>query len=452
MAFNIPPELLQTIPLSDSFDESAFLLAQQQEPITSIRLNPKKYSPIFQQEENVPWSMYGKYLRERPVFTADPLLHAGCYYVQEASSMFLEYALKQCVDFSQTQIALDLCGAPGGKSTLLASLLSEESLLISNEVIQNRATILNENICKWGYQNTWVSNSDPKHFAALKNEFTILLMDAPCSGSGLFRKLPNYCHDWNMDNVNLCAQRQKRILHDSYDCLAQDGILVYMTCSFSQQENEDIVDYILDSMAVESIAFSLPENWGITETISEEKKGYGYRFYPHLLQGEGFFIACFKKLDGQKVEPKLPAKKFKLKHQSIAEFVDVDKGMVVEQQDNLLFIKEEHIAYMQAFSNHIKLIKKGIRLGKVIRNELLPDHELALFVGNNFQANIMQVNKEEAIAYLKKENIIFPEIPKGWALVQYEGIALGWIKNIGSRMNNYYPANYRILNQNILPS
>lgn len=451
MAFNIPPELLQTIPLSDSFEEPAFLLAQQQDPITSIRLNPKKYSPIFEQEANVPWSIYGKYLRERPVFTADPLLHAGCYYVQEASSMFLEYALKQCVDFSQTQIALDLCGAPGGKSTLLASLLSEESLLISNEVIQNRATILNENICKWGYQNTWVSNSDPKHFASLKNEFNILLIDAPCSGSGLFRKLPNYCHDWNMDNVNLCAQRQKRILHDSYECLAQDGILVYMTCSFSQQENEDIVDYILDSMAVESITFSLPENWGITETISEKKKDMAIVFTLICCKGKASLLLVSKSWMG-KSGAQIAFKKLKLKHLSLAEFVDVENGTVVEQQENLLFIKEEHIAYMQAFSKPIKLIKKGIRLGKVIRNELLPDHELALFVGNIFQTNILHLNKEQAIAYLKKENVIFPDIPKGWALVQYEGIALGWIKNIGSRMNNYYPANYRILNQNILPS
>ena len=232
--------------------------AHQLPPVVSVRLNPIKPSKAFADATPVPWCTQGRYLDQRPSFTADPLLHAGCYYVQEASSMFLEHALKQMVDFTQRLMALDLCAAPGGKSTLLASLLNEQSLLLSNEVIPSRVSMLTENLTKWGQLNTWVCSNDPKQFAPINNLFDIVLIDAPCSGSGLFRKMPDFVNDWDMDHVHLCSQRQQRIVHDIFPSVKEEGIMVYMTCSFCEEENEQMVDMILQEFDVDSCAIDIP--------------------------------------------------------------------------------------------------------------------------------------------------------------------------------------------------
>ena len=181
---------------------------------------------------------------QRPSFTFDPLFHAGTYYVQEASSMFLEQALKQSVDLSQPLRVLDLCAAPGGKSTLLQSLLNKESLLVSNDVIKSRAAILEENIVKWGAANVVVTNNDPAHFARLENYFDAIVIDAPCSGSGLFRRDPEAINEWSENNVQLCSQRQQRIVADVWPALKQNGILIYSTCSYSAEEDEAILDWM----------------------------------------------------------------------------------------------------------------------------------------------------------------------------------------------------------------
>ena len=424
------------------------------EPITSVRMNPLKQTTQFESEEKVPWSEHGYYLKNRPNFTADPLLHAGAYYVQEASSMFLEFALKQLVDFNKQLTALDLCAAPGGKTTLLSSLLSEDSLLIANEVIATRVNILNENVTKWGNINTWISNSDALHFGKLFNHFDLMIVDAPCSGSGLFRRIPGYLDEWTQDNVNLCVQRQKRILHDSYPCIAQDGILIYMTCSFSQEENEEMVDYILGNFDVESCNLPLNEKWNIVETESEIHKGKGYRFFPHKLKGEGFFLACFKKKDGSMKDIPYEKNKNKLAIESevLTNYIDMNGIVAINQNSNILLMQENHVPYYNALTSQLKLIKKGILAGQIIRNELIPDHELAMYSKIKKGIKSIELTLNEAILYLKKENIILNDSPKGWLLVQYQQQNLGWVKNIGNRVNNYYPSNYRILNKNILPS
>lgn len=451
MASPFSAALLDTLPKQLDVDLEDFVQSQYEEPITSVRVNPHKYTDQFEAESKVPWCEQGYYLSARPNFTADPLLHAGAYYVQEASSMFLEAALKQTVDFAQPIIALDLCAAPGGKSTLLASLLNEASLLISNEVIHTRASILCENMMKWGQLNTWVSNSDPKQFGHLRDCFDVMLIDAPCSGSGLFRKIPDYLDEWTMDNVNLCAQRQKRILHDSYDALAQDGILVYMTCSFSEDENEDIVDYILQEFGVETCQLTIPTEWGIVETQSAEKGGYGYRFFPHKLKGEGFYLACFRKKDGLP-RTTLPPKVMTTKPQTVFEpFVDISDKHFMAVKDQFVMLHAAHMPWVQLFSNEIKLIKKGILVGKLIRDELIPDHELALYCDNRY-AQRVELNLSQAIQFLKKDHFELEFPSKGWFLVTYRQKPLGWVKNLGNRMNNYYPSNHRILSKNILPS
>jgi NOL1/NOP2/fmu family ribosome biogenesis protein len=357
------------------------------------------------------------------------------------------------VNFDQQMIALDLCASPGGKSTLLSSLLHEDSLLVSNEVIQNRVSSLCENLCKWGQLNTWVTASDPKHFTALANMFDVVLVDAPCSGSGLFRKLPDYVNQWTSDMVRMCSQRQERILHDVFPSIKDEGLLVYMTCSFSLEENENMVDYILQNFDVDTCQIHLSEEWGIVETISEKRHGYGYRFFPHLLEGEGFFLACFRNKSINRPQPILANVKAKINTHdinSIVPYVDLEKKTGITFNGHLFLVNAIHTTYAEYFGKYLKLIKKGVFCGRLIRGELIPEHELAMYVGCQRSVDAIELLYNEAIMYLQKEHIDIQCPHKGWFLVRYEGHNLGWIKNIGNRVNNYYPSAYRILNKNIL--
>ncbi|MES2681184.1 MAG: RsmB/NOP family class I SAM-dependent RNA methyltransferase, partial [Bacteroidota bacterium] len=234
----IPKQLLNSLAGLESFNEKAFVEAHGDEhKITSIRFNPfKKAVPDFELGEKVLWADDAWYLASRPSFTHDPLFHAGCYYVQEAGSMFIEFALKNTVDLTQSLNVLDLCGAPGGKSTLINSLINDESLLVANELIKSRAGILAHNLGKWGTRNTVVTNSEAAKFGALTGFFDVLVIDAPCSGSGLFRKQPEAIAEWSEDNVNLCSTRQRKILEDTLPCLKENGLLIYSTCSYSEKE------------------------------------------------------------------------------------------------------------------------------------------------------------------------------------------------------------------------
>ncbi|HET9278943.1 MAG TPA: RsmB/NOP family class I SAM-dependent RNA methyltransferase, partial [Flavitalea sp.] len=300
----LPEAFIQSLQKIQGFDEKSFVDAHNDEKkITSIRVNPKKLTDTnidhssLTIHQKIPWSTHGYYLTERPSFTLDPLFHAGVYYVQEASSMFLEQALVQTVDLSQPLRVLDLCAAPGGKSTLIESLISDKSILISNEVIKSRVSVLEENMIKWGASNVIVTNNDPITFQRLENYFDIIVVDAPCSGSGLFRKDARAIDEWSEDNVQMCSQRQQRILADVYPALKKDGILIYSTCSYSEEEDECIADWLLNTFAVSSLQLSLSDEAGnlfgdIVETISKKHAAFGYRFFPDKIKGEGFFLAC----------------------------------------------------------------------------------------------------------------------------------------------------------------
>jgi 16S rRNA C967 or C1407 C5-methylase (RsmB/RsmF family) len=260
----LPSSLIHSLQSTKGFEETAFInIHQSGEQITSIRINPAKQSistPLdglqphpstTLRAASVPWSSLGYYLHQRPSFTLDPLLHAGTYYVQEASSMFLEQAVKQTTDTSQPLMVLDLCAAPGGKSTLLQSVISNQSLLVSNEVIQSRVNILKENIIKWGSGNVIVTNNDPKDFSKLSGLFDVVVIDAPCSGSGLFRRDPEAINEWSEANVQLCSQRQQRIIADAWNCLKEEGVLIYSTCSYSTEEDEAILDWTIKGLKAE---------------------------------------------------------------------------------------------------------------------------------------------------------------------------------------------------------
>ena len=403
--------------------------------------------------EKVPWSREGCYLNERPSFTLDPLFHAGAYYVQEASSMFLEQALEQSVDLFADLKVLDLCAAPGGKSTLIQSLLSAESLLISNEVIKSRVNVLSENITKWGAANVVVTNNDPRDFKRLGRYFDVIIVDAPCSGSGLFRKDPEAIREWSENNVELCGQRQQRILTDVLPCLKEEGVLIYSTCSYSPAEDEEILDWLIDSFPLETLSLKLPEEWKIVESQSPVNKAAGYRFFPDKLRGEGFFITVLRDKGTAAAQKRRGTDQVPARI-SAAE-LSVVAGYVRDPRELFFFKQHEAILAMPlACASEINLLreslyikKAGIRTGVVIRKEMVPDHELAMSIVLQDDLPSIELDQANALRYLRRETINIDHQARGWALIRYGSLPLGWIKILANRINNYYPQNWRILNK-----
>ena len=265
--------------------------ALQDEAPVSIRVNSAKCDREVK-GERVPWSANGIYLAERPTFTFDPLFHAGCYYVQEASSMFVEQVLKTYV--SSPVVMLDLCAAPGGKSTAARAVLPDGSLLVANEVMRNRVQILAENLIKWGNTEVVVTNNDPSDFAALPGMFDVVLTDVPCSGEGMFRKDAVAVEEWSADNVQICRQRQRRILADVWTALKPGGLLIYSTCTYNREEDEDNVAWIARELGAEVLEVPVRPEWNITGNLTEADFPV-YRFLPHKTKGEGFFLAVLRK-------------------------------------------------------------------------------------------------------------------------------------------------------------
>ena len=453
----LPSALINSLQNVTGFNQHSFEEVHQSgEQVTSVRLNPNKKNDglVFDTDGNVPWSSNGWYLKERPSFTIDPLFHAGAYYVQEASSMFVEQALRQTVDLSAPIKILDLCAAPGGKSTLIQSLITADSLLVSNEVIKTRAGILTENITKWGAANTIVTNNDPKDFQRLENYFDAMLVDAPCSGSGLFRKDPLAIEEWSENNVQLCSQRQQRIIADILPALKPGGVLIYSTCSYSTDEDEVIADWLINDCHLSSVNLQLNTEWNIVETISPLHQAKGYRFYPDQLRGEGFFIAVFRKTvaaaqDHNDKIPKSRSEKLPAKEIDILRpyLQNPDAFFYIKQKEEILAVPlhlQQELAIIQS-ALYIK--KAGIKLGTIIRDELIPDHELALSTILHQQITAVELELADALQYLRKQEIKIDAVKKGWSLVTYRHLPMGWVKILPNRVNNYYPKEWRIVNK-----
>jgi NOL1/NOP2/sun family putative RNA methylase len=447
-----PKTFLDSLSGGPGFEREKFTNVHNiSESPTSIRLNPFKSAGV-KTGEQVPWCAEGFYLDTRPSFTFDPLFHAGCYYVQEASSMFIDCILKYVRrEDDQPARILDLCAAPGGKSTLISSAMGPEDLLVANEIIKTRVPVLCDNLNRWGAANIIVSNNDPKDFSRLDGFFDIILVDAPCSGSGMFRKDPSAMNEWSEANVNLCHQRQERILADIYPALKENGYLIYSTCSYSHQENEDILDWLCEEFNMESIRIPVDANWGIVESQSEKAKAWGYRFYPDRVKGEGLFAACLQKRETarqvyqpkSKENQKVPAKELAI----IKEYLNnPDEFYFFKLTNDWLTIQRQHVSGMELLQKHLYLKKSGVRIGEVMGNELVPNHELALSIHLNKNA-VLQIalDYEQAIQYLRRDNLDLAPVQKGWSLMEFENQALGWAKLLQNRVNNYFPKEMRIL-------
>ena len=450
--------------------EEAGRLAQtlQGAPLTSIRLNaakcrevPADMSPL----RRVPWCDTGYYLGQRPSFTFDPLLHAGAYYVQEASSMFVGQAVRAYLPSDSPVVVLDLCAAPGGKSTLLRSLLPGGSLLVANEVVRSRAQILVENLVKWGHPDVVVTHNDPSDFAPLAGCFDAILADVPCSGEGMFRKDPASVDEWSPANVEVCWQRQRRILSDIWGCLKPGGLLLYSTCTYNSKENEENVRWIRNEWGAEVLPLQVPSDWGITGNLLPEENFPVYRFFPHRTPGEGFFLAVLRKPDagedgrmfsfrrgkkvgadkrkGVKNAPAFSKEQLRL----VQGWCDLPDGYAVQVQDDTAFaFPKAWDPLLDALRSSLHVLHAGIPLARLKGKDLVPCHALALSTVLCRRAfPCCEFDYRQAIAYLQREAVQLPSgTPSGFVLATYHDFPLGFLKNIGNRANNLYPQEWRI--------
>ena len=453
---------------------NAFVEALADEPSVSIRLNSKITDNRLQITDStslltphssfltVKWCEHGRYLSERPKFTYDPLFHAGAYYVQEASSMFVWQALSLLVE--QDALVLDLCAAPGGKSTAIAQYLSENGFLVSNEYVPQRAHVLVENITKWGAPNCVVTNNAPRHFEKLKTRFDAILVDAPCSGEGMFRKDERAREEWSPANVEMCVERQREILESAWKVLKPGGVLIYSTCTFNSHENEEQVQWLIDEMEAEYLPLKIEEDWMITETER------GYRFLPHKTRGEGLFMAAVRKQctmhnaqctidaiycvsDKKKQNKKDRNRKDKtLVQTQIASLqlstLNLPEGFdVIESENKFYAVQKDRMALVDECRKCLNVLMFGVQMYEQKGKDLIPQTALALSqVYKRGAYPEVELSYEEAIAFLRKEAIVLADAPRGFVLVTYKGLPLGWVKNIGNRCNNLYPEFWRIRN------
>ena len=404
-----------------------FLKGLDQDSPTSIRLNTfklKENEGISETliPQQIPWCKEGYYLNERPNFTFDPLLHAGIYYVQEASSMFLSHVLRQLIKHPVTM--LDLCAAPGGKTTCARTAIPDGSLLFSNEPIGKRAQILAENIQKFGHPDIVVTNNYPRDYKKTKLVFDVIVADVPCSGEGMFRKDAQAIEEWSLQNVEKCCQLQRSIITDIWDNLRPGGILVYSTCTFNAHENEENVAWILNHYDAELIEIPVEKEWNITSSLignplNDGRKFPVYRFIPGLTKGEGLFMAIIRKAGD---------------NENLNNPNDIRSDKIVAEANKKLKVL-------------VHGVKKNIEKGK----NIIPDHSLALsIVGNKGKFPAIEIDYSTSISYLRHEAIVLPpDSPKGIVTLQYRGVPIGFAKNLGSRANNLYPQEWRIKSSHI---
>lgn len=452
MPQQLPTEFIDSLRDVAGFDEKAFLQTHLAgNPPVSIRLNTRKQwstKYLYENYTKVPWCEDGAYLPHRPSFILDPLIHAGAYYVQEASSMFLHHVLKSCVPLQQDLVVLDLCAAPGGKSTLIQSLLTPGSVLISNEIIKSRAGILEENLVKWGATNTLITNNTPDAFSNLSQVFDLIVVDAPCSGSGMFRKDEKAIDEWSTQLVNMCNIRQKDILKKTLPALKPGGILVYSTCSYSAEENENILQWCLND-GLESVSVPLKEEWNII-TSEVEGGGMGYRFYPDKLAGEGLFLTVLKKPEGDQHKIKIPAPRFSyLNKHDLAQAATWVKlhydEQMIQWEGSCLILPEMMVKLLPLFQQHLYIKRAGLEVGSITKKDFIPTHALALSGRTNESIPVWDVDEEVALAFLRRDEMKDYTQAIGWTKINFQNLGLGWVKILSNRINNYYPINWRIL-------
>lgn len=394
----------------------------------SIRLNPFKCpdgTKVTIEDGRVPWSEHGYYLTHRPNFTFDPLLHAGVYYVQEASSMFIEHVIRQILNrhIPHPTTVLDLCAAPGGKSIAARTALPNDCQLYSNEPIRPRTHILWENMLKMGHPEVIVTNNYARDYQRSGLTFDIIIADVPCSGEGMFRKDPNAIAEWSMANVEKCWRLQREIVADIWPCLKPNGILIYSTCTFNAHEDEENVAWIADELGADFIKIDIQEGWNITGSLTDNHPVY--RFLPGLTRGEGLFIAILKKKE--------------------TENEGTCRGGSAYPPAN-----NPHSKKGKSRTNTLIRPYNTIESKNSIKKDIPPHSKALSIMDDNKEYPHIDIDYTQSINYLRKEAIVLPpNTPKGIVLLTYQGIPIGFAKNIGNRANNLYPQEWKIKSTHI---
>lgn len=457
MSHSLPPLpasfVARTIQLLGEAETELLCTALSQVPPVSLRSNPAKPCALpAETTDAVPWCATGRYLSERPRFTYDPHLHAGCYYVQEAASMFIEQAYRQ-MEVAPRHV-LDLCAAPGGKSTLWRTLLPDACLLVANEPIAPRAWILAENLTKWGHPDVVVTQAYPADFAPLSGFFDVIAADVPCSGEGMFRKDADARTEWSTENVALCAERQWQIVCDAWPALRTGGYLVYSTCTFNREENEDNVARICRELGAELLPIPCSPSWGVQGDTTGRNLPV-YHFFPHHTRGEGFFLALLRKTAEQ---PCLREKKRKREGrvQPVPGAAALSRWLRNQQEFKILSgdattyytLRQTLVETVQTLQTHVRTLQAGIALAEAKGKKHVPAHALALSTCCAEEAfPRFALTASQALAYLRHEAITLPaEAPRGYVIVCYNHHPLGFVNNLGARANNMYPAEWRIRN------
>lgn len=424
-----------------------FLDAMQEQPPVSIRLNPFKYDaatmPLPAEDDAVvEWCPEGRYLKTRPQFTLDPLLHAGAYYVQEAASMYVSEVVRRYADMSSPLRVLDLCAAPGGKTTAVRSVLPEGSLLMTNEPMRQRANILMENVQKYGCPDVIVTNNYAIDYQRSGLKFDIIIADVPCSGEGMFRKDEGAIEEWSVQNVKKCAALQREIIDDIMPCLRDGGLLVYSTCTFNAHEDEENVDYIV-------------ENWNMERLDARH-------FIPGETRTEGLFMAVMRKpgeasnlmsASADKKKDKKQKKGKQTKQQPVSCVKLLSEWLTDDASFDICMLGGRVVAVKKAWRNvfdiadsKLRVMHAGVELGEQKGKDIIPSESLALSISLNRHAfPMVELDRDTAIAYLRREPIMLAaDTPRGYVVVTYKKLPLGFVKNLGNRTNNLFPQEWRI--------
>lgn len=448
----------RTHALLGALEGEALCQALEGEAVVSLRTNPHKASEVLAAEalgalslpyEPVPWCESGRYLATRPAFTFDPLLHAGAYYVQEASSMFLEQAARRIMqDISPVRV-LDLCAAPGGKSTLWRTLLPASALLVANEPVRLRAAVLAENLSKWGHPATAVTTALPRDFAPLAGFFDVIAADVPCSGEGMFRKDHAARGEWTAESPARCAALQREIIESVWPALRQGGYLVYSTCTFNREENEDNVLHICHTLGAELVPLPTKPEWGVMGDTGGSASLPVYHFFPHHARGEGFFLALLRKTSDctpQRLRPARPTSAPGAKDAAAWLNEARDYDIVGTGSDEIAALPAPHAEALKVLRANVRTLQMGVPLALCKGRKLIPSAALALSSAVRREAfGQAPLSRDEALRYLRREAFLpQAQVPRGYALASYATLPLGFLNHLGTRANNLYPAEWRI--------
>lgn len=481
-----PEKFLERIASQHYIDTAGLTEALNQPGEQSVRVNRRKWKEAVAAYDSVSWEPDGYYLPGKTLFAPDPLFHAGVYYPQESSGMFTGELFRQLTTGRSGLRVLDLCGAPGGKSTHLSSIIGDDGLLVANEVIGARAAVLAENVTKWGIGNTVVTQSDPSRLASLTGFFDVIVADAPCSGEGMFRS-PVAVQEWSSSNARLCSERQRRIVMEAWQALSSGGIFIYSTCTFNPAENEHNVSWLCESTGAESVAADITGMEGITEIRYGGVTGYG--FHPGRIRGEGFFIAALRKPmhddddgrhgtvspgsgnssfmsgnpghgEGRHAASRKTGSRYSGGNLNSNNRTDgKHSAKASEEAATLTSFRRERLTVnngriialatdaglMSQISRSLNVIKYGTMIGEIKNGILIPAHDLAMSVKRmpgSFPEH--DLTRDEALAYLRLDLIQPDRMPEGRALVRYRGVPLGFVNNLGNRVNNGYPRQWRL--------